>query len=355
MLIAVSFLVCLKMKLQLGKIPPSILESLVFPRIGVADGKVLIGPRIGEDAAIIDIGGGKVLVVHVDPITEAVDRVGWLSIHIASNDIAVRGVKPAWFLSVILLPPTSTVETLDTITKQMDSALREVGGMIIGGHTEVAPGVKRPIVIVSSLGVGSRDELTLTEGARPGDYVIMTKSVGLEGTAIIASDFGEKLLGLGVPQNMLDEAVGYFKDISVVKEALALAKIKAPSSMHDPTEGGLLNGLLEVALASKCVIEIYEDKIPVRTPTRAICEALGIDPLKLISSGTLIATIRPESLDIALDVLNRMDVTSSVIGKVVERGEPKVLLHRVNGEVEEVSNHVEDEITKLWADVEDCH
>ncbi|MEM4576724.1 MAG: AIR synthase family protein [Candidatus Nezhaarchaeales archaeon] len=341
------------MKLQLGKIPPDILESLVFSRIGVADGKVLVGPRIGEDAAIIDIGGGKVLAIHIDPITEAVERIGWLSIHIASNDIAVRGVKPTWFLSVILLPSTSTVEALDMITKQMDSALREVGGTIIGGHTEVAPGVKRPIVVVTSLGVGSIDELTLTEGARPGDYVIMTKAVGLEGTAIIASDFVEELLSLGVQQSMLDEAVSYFKDISVVKEALALAKIKVPSSMHDPTEGGLLNGLLEVALASRCVIEVYEDRIPIRTPTKTICEVLGIDPLKLISSGTLIATIKPESLDTALDFLNRMGVRPSVIGKVVEGEEPKVLLHRVDGRVEEVSSYVKDEITKLWANVED--
>lgn len=337
------------MKLSIGKLPPSILESLVFSRLGVIDARVLVGPRIGEDAAIIDIGDNRVLAIHVDPITEALERIGWLGIHVASNDIAVRGVRPKWFLSTVLLPRGEALEALDAITRQMDSALKEVGGMLIGGHAEVSPGIEKPIVVVTAMGVGTRDELVLTGGARPGDYVIMTKVAGLEGTAIIASDFRETLLSLGVPQSLIDEAVSFFYQVSVVKEALTLAEVKAVTAMHDPTEGGLLNGLLEIAMASRCVIEVYEDKIPVRAPTRTICRALGLDPLKLISSGVLVATVRPDLLDVALDALNGIEVDSSVIGKVVDRGDPKLLLHRTNGEVEEISECLQDEISKLWS------
>jgi len=337
------------MERLLGKLPPSILESLVFSRLGVIDAEVLVGPRIGEDAAIVDIGGDKVLVVHVDPITEALERIGWLGIHVASNDIAVRGVRPRWFLSTILLPQSEPLEALDVITRQMEAALKQVGGMLIGGHTEISPGIERPIVIVTALGVGTRDNVVLSGGARPGDHVVMTKAAGLEGTAIIASDFREKLLGLGVPQSLIDEALDFFKEISVMKEALTLAEVKAATAMHDPTEGGLLNGLLEIAIASRCVIEVYEDRIPVRAPTKTICRALGLDPLRLISSGALIATVRPNLLDLALDVLNNIGVSTSVIGRVVDRGNPKLLFHRISGEVEEISECIQDEISKLWS------
>lgn len=336
------------MKIHIGKLPPAVLESLVFPRLGVADSRVLVGPGIGEDAAIIDLGDGMILAVHVDPITEAVERIGWLSVHVASNDIAVRGVKPSWFLSTILLPPRD-VEALDSITKQMDAALREVGGTMVGGHTEVSPGIEKPIVVMSALGIGLRDELVLTRGAKPGDLVLMTKAAGLEGAAIIASDFRERLLNLGVSRSVIDEAVQYFNEISVVKEALALARIRAPTSMHDPTEGGLLNGLVEVATASSCVIKVYEDKIPIRAPTRIICESLGLNPLKLISSGALIASVKPDLVDVALDSLRKVGVSFSLIGEVVNYGTPRVLLHRIDGKVEEVSEHVHDEISKLWS------
>lgn len=336
------------MKLHVGKLPPAMLENLVFSRLGVVDSRVLVGPGIGEDAAIIDLGDGRVLAIHVDPITEAVERIGWLSVHVASNDIAVRGVKPSWFLSTILLPPRN-VDALDSITKQIDAALKEIGGTMIGGHTEISPGIEKPIVVMTALGIGLKDELVLTRGAKPGDFVLMTKAVGLEGTAIIASDFKEKLLNLGIPQSVVEEASQYFNEISVVKEALALAKMKAPTSMHDPTEGGLLNGLVEVATASSCIIEVYEDRIPIRPPTKIICEALGLNPLKLISSGALIATVNPNLVDAASNSLREIGVCSSLIGKVVDCGTPRLLLHKVDGKVEEVSGYVRDEISKLWS------
>jgi len=335
--------------LRLGKLPPKVLENFVFSRLGVVDAKVLVGPRVGEDAAIVDIGDNNVLAIHVDPITEALERIGWLGVHVASNDIAVRGVRPRWFLSTILLSQSEHLEALDSITRQMDAALKEVGGMLIGGHTEVSPGIEKPIVIVTALGIGARDKVVLTGGARPGDYVIMTKAAGLEGTAIIASDFREKLLGLGISQSLVDEAMGFFKEVSVVKEALALAELKAVTAMHDPTEGGLLNGLLEIAMASGCVIEVHEDKIPVRAPTKIICKALNLDPLKLISSGVLVATVRPSLLDAALSALNDIGVSSAVIGRVLSRGDPKLLFYRSSGEVEEVLECLQDEISKLWS------
>ncbi|MCS7140151.1 MAG: AIR synthase family protein [Candidatus Nezhaarchaeota archaeon] len=336
------------MKISIGKLPPNFLEAMVFPRIGIKDHRVLVGPSVGEDAAIVDVGNGSVLVAHVDPITEAIERVGWLSVHIASNDVAVRGVKPEWFLSVILLPPTSTLDSLDLITKQIDDALREVSGTIIGGHTEVSPGLEKPVVIMTAMGIGSRDDIVLTRGAKPGDYVIVTKAVGLEGTAIIASDFKSKLLGLGVQQSTISEAISYFKEVSVLKEALALSKMKSVSSMHDPTEGGLLNGLIEVARASKCIIEVYEKNVPIREATKVICDTLSLDPLKLISSGSLIAMVKPNYIDKAMNVLRDLGIDFSVIGRVISGGGPKVLLHRADGMVEEFSDYVQDEISKLW-------
>jgi len=322
-----------------GKLPLRLLEKYVFPRIGVRDSRVVVGPGIGEDAAIIDLGG-RFLIVHADPITEAAYRVGWLAVHIASNDIAVRGAAPLWVIGVILLPEDYSEGVLDHITRDMDEAARELGAMIIGGHTEETPRLDRPIVVCTVMGLA--DRYVSTSGARPGDKVLLIGWAGLEGTAVLASDFRNKLLKLGVSEDVLRRAEGLYRRISIVKPALRLAEFGA-SSMHDPTEGGLIGGLVEVAAASRVRIEVWERRIPLLDETRIIADKLGIDPLKLISSGALIATIPEERVK----DLGETGINYSIIGEIHE-GEPRLTLHRINGETEIYYEPPEDELARLW-------
>jgi len=326
-----------------GKVPPKILEELVFTRIGVIDPAVIIGPKYGEDASIIDMGE-KVLVIHTDPITGAIENIGWLSVHIACNDIAVRGAKPRWLLPVLLLPEESDFKTLDIITNQIDRAAKEVEAMVVGGHSEFTPGIKYPLVIMTAVGLAPKSRYITSSGARPGDLVLMTKAAAIEGTAIIAHDFEYILSDKGIPKDVIEKAKTFLWEISVVKEALALAKVGA-SAMHDPTEGGILGGLAELAYASNVLIEVFEDKISIREETKILTKALGVNPLKLISSGSLIATIPRDRIREAKEVLENLNIEFNIIGKV--KSGKGLIIKKLDGSIEHIGPWVEEELYKL--------
>ncbi len=325
------------------------MKKYIYTRLGIKDPDVIVGPQIGEDSAVIDIGNDKVLVVHSDGITGAVDLMGWLAIHIVSNDIAVTGAKPRWYLSTLYLPENTPEDVIDKITSQMDVAAKEIGVMIVGGHTEFTPKLERPLIATTAMGITDKNRFVRTGGAKPGDKVIMTKVAAIEGTAILSTDFREILIERGVKEEVLDSARRFIRNVSVVKEALALAERGLATSMHDPTEGGILGGLSEIAYASKTTLEIWEDKIPIASETSIICKALGIDPLRLISSGSLIATVPDDKVNEALEVLRSVNVRAEVIGEVKRRIDNiLVILHR-KYRTEKISDvYVPDELTRLW-------
>ncbi|MBS7606869.1 MAG: AIR synthase family protein [Candidatus Bathyarchaeia archaeon] len=334
---------------MVGKLPPDLLAKFIFSRVGRVDPSVIIGPSLGEDAAVIDLGDGRVLVAHVDPITSAVEYIGWLAVHITSNDLAVRGVRPRWLLSVLYLPENLSINLIDKITSQMDSAAKEVDAMIVGGHSEFTPGLDRPMISMTAIGVADRNRYVTTGGAGVGDMVLMSKVAAVEGTAILSTDFRELLIKRGVPKSIIERGSGFIKRISVVKEALTLSENGLVSSMHDPTEGGLLGGLAEIAYASKKTIEVWEEKVPLAEETIIISRALGIDPLRLISSGTLIATIPWEKVKAAINALESRGIKASIIGKVIEPSESLVILHRRDGSIEEIKDvYIKDELVSSW-------
>lgn len=332
-----------------GKFHPDVLKRYVFGRVGVRDPSVVVGPGVGEDAAIIDVGGDRVIVVHSDPITGAVEHLGWLAVHIASNDIAVRGVRPRWLLPVLFLHENAGEDVVDLITRQIDEAAKEIGAMVVGGHSEFTPGLARPLISVTAIGLGERGRYVTSSGALADDLVIMTKTVGVEGTAILATDFKDVLLKHGVPVDVIERGRGFLKMVSILREALALAEAGLATAMHDPTEGGLIGGVVEIAYASNKTIEIWEDRIPIAEETATICKALAIDPLKLISSGVLIATIPRHSVEKALKTLEKQGIRASIIGKVAEFSGHYTILHRKNGSIEKFEEpYIKDELSSIW-------
>lgn len=332
-----------------GKLPPGKLERYVLSRYGVADESVVVGGSVGVDSAIIDLGNGLLIAMHSDPITGAIELLGWLAVNVVSNDVAVVGAKPRWLLSVLYLPENLPDSVLDAITMQIDEAAKELNATVVGGHTEYTPGLQRPMITMSCIGIVGRNGPILPSGARVGDAVIATKSVGLEGTAILATDFTDTLLTKGVPQRVIEGSRRFIKMVSIVKEALTLAEAGLATAMHDPTEGGLLGGLAEVAYASKKTIEVWEEFIPIAEETATICRAVGVDPLRLISSGTLVATVPFERVDEAVKLLKNVGVEAAIIGRVREYSNSLVTLHRREGVTETIDEpYVRDELFRLW-------
>jgi hydrogenase maturation factor len=301
------------MKLPLGKIPIEILKDVIFQNLGSKRDEVALGPSAGFDGAIIDVGN-KSLIVSTDPITGAIERLGWLAVNINANDIATFGVEPAFFLSCILLPENANRQIVETISAQMDKAAKKLGIAIVGGHCEVTLGLTNPIVVGCAMGLTEKGNYVTAGGAKLGDKLILTKSAGIEGTAILAAD-REEQLKKAMATIILQNAKNSYNQISVVKDAITAFKTGGVHAMHDPTEGGVAGGIHEMADASNLGVEILEEKIPVQRETAEICKFFKIDPLQLISSGALLISAKPEFTTKVIESLGQQKIHASIIGE----------------------------------------
>jgi hydrogenase maturation factor len=309
-----------------GKIPPETLLRTVYTNLGKKDKRVLVGPGIGRDSAAVK-QNGTILVFTADPITGTPSHIGQHSVEINANDIATTGARPKWYLCTILLPVGTREDSLREITREIHETAKRLGITVVGGHTEATPGLDRPII--SGFMVGeTRGSVLSAENGRPGDRIFLTKTVGLEGTAILARDRAPLLRKKGVPEGLLKLARSYQEQISVVEEALLTAKLKGVHALHDPTEGGVLNGLWEMAEASGLGVEVWAEKIPVAPATNVICLTLGLDPLKLMSSGTLLLAVEPSSRKAVQKALQNTHTRLTEIGGLTTRAKGRVLVRR---------------------------
>jgi hydrogenase expression/formation protein HypE len=304
--------------LPTGKLPPELLRS-VLDAHAVHDPRVIVGARVGEDAAIIDLGD-RYLVAAADPITFATDELGWYAVTINANDIAVRGATPLWFLATLLLPAGATdEETVRRLFAQTAEACAANGVALVGGHTEVTGGIDRPLVAGTMLGEVAKDRLVMTAGARVGDALLLTKGVPLEGAAIIAREKERELLARGVPAAIIRTAQGFLRTpgIGVRREAEVACAAAHVHAMHDPTEGGIATALHELAAAADVGLRIDHERIAVLPEGRALCAAFGLDPLGTIASGALLLTLPSDEADLVLDALASASIDARVIGDVV--------------------------------------
>lgn len=299
-----------------GKVPTEVLQKIVFKNLGSKRDDVILGSSIGEDAAIVKVGN-EILAISSDPITGAEKWLGWLAVHVSANDIATRGINPRWFNSIILLPKNSTIELVEKICIQMDRAARQLNIAIVGGHCEVTPGLNHPIVTGCAIGVAENGNYVKCSGAKSGDQIILTKGIGIEGTAILASDRQKELLEI-FDEKFLKKAENYFKKISVVKDAIIAYKIGGISAMHDPTEGGVAGGLHEIADAANVGFNIYEKELFISVETRKICDHFMIDPFQLISSGSLLILAKEPKINEILENLLKNNIQAAVIGEVID-------------------------------------
>jgi hydrogenase maturation factor len=331
--------------LPVGKLRGDFLAGL-FQKHVTLDERVVLGPRVGEDAAVLDLGD-RYLVATTDPITFVTEDLGWYALVVNANDLAVRGAAPRWFLATCLLPEGQTTEaSVEELFGQLGAACRELGVSLVGGHTEVTHGLDRPLVIGTMLGEVAKDRLVTTGGARPGDALLLTKGVPLEGTSIIARLRATELRARGYEDAWLERARGYLARLSVVPEALLAADLAPVHAMHDPTEGGLATALWELADAAGVGLAIEAARIPILPEGRRLCAEFGLDPLGTIASGALLIALAPADAGVVLHAFAREQIDCAFIGRVVPR-EAGVTL-ATGRQVRPLPQFPQDEITRLF-------
>jgi len=303
--------------LPAGKLPPEALAKLIG-KLPLDDPRVLLGPGVGLDCAVVD-AGDRLHVYKSDPITFATDCIGHYLVQVNANDIATTGASPRWLLVTLLLPEKTTTPALvDDVMTQIGAACRALGIVVIGGHTEITAGLERPIAIGTLIGEVERNALVTPRGARPGDRLLLTKGVPIEATSLLAREFPQRLAATLTPAE-IEQARNYLFEpgIGVTRDARIAVQAGAVHAMHDPTEGGIVTALWELASACGHTLQVDPDAILVPELARRVCAAFGIDPLASIASGALLLAVAPEGAAATLQALARAGIPAADVGGIV--------------------------------------
>lgn len=300
--------------MDIGKLSSETIEKLIFSKIKAAGKRVLKGAGVGEDCAVLDFGG-DFCVVSTDPVTAAANNAGEIAVHISANDVASSGAEPFAMLATILIPPSADLKDVENISDQLIKTADELGISLVGGHTEVTDAVNR--IVISTTVFGGTKKPLYSGGGKPGDSLVLTKSAGIEGSVIIARDFLKKAKEVLSESDFL-EIEEFERSLSVVAEA-KIAKKMGASAMHDITEGGVLGAVFELSAASGTGAVIYEDKIPIRESTKKLCRLFDIDPLKLISSGSMLIAF-PGDPHKLIKALASEGITAAAVGELTPEG-----------------------------------
>jgi len=329
----------------IGKLPIEKLDNLL-KKYQYRGHRVVVGPGIGRDAAVIDFGE-KYLVAKTDPITFVTDEIGYYSVNINANDIACTGARPQWFLATLLLPENQTNDELvDSIFKQISNACKDLEIGLVGGHTEVTSGINRPIIIGQMLGEVEKSKLVKPDRIEIGDLVILTKGIAIEAVSILAREKEEELtkeFGIEFIKNAKNFL--FEPGISVLEEALSATQVATIHAFHDPTEGGLANGLFELARAGLVGMEIDGKQIYIYPEAETICNHFQINPFGVIASGSLLIVANPVDADHIVRQFKQLNIPCAIIGSIISP-ENGVLLQE-DGKTKPFPYFERDEITKI--------
>lgn len=337
----------LGLPLPQGKLPNGLLDRFL-DHLFIEDPDLLIAPGVGEDTAATDIAKNEVLVLKSDPITFATDAVGRYAVLVNANDIATAGATPRWLMTTLLFPPETTGSSIWLTMDELNRISSKYNITLCGGHTEITDAVTRPVVIGSLVGTVARKDLIDKSNMRPGDKVLMTKAVAVEGTAIIAREFENRLKAMNVSDQKIQNSRRLLDQISIMEEARLAVSTGGVSAMHDVTEGGLATALFELSEAGGYGISVDMDAIPVFPETEDICRLLDISPLGLIGSGTLLICCRPNQSKKMMGTLLNEGIRVTCIGEVMDQ-EAGINAHTQAGPQDWPAFEV-DEIARLFHD-----
>jgi hydrogenase expression/formation protein HypE len=322
------------MEQRTGKATAELFEQVILQRLGAADADVLVGPKHGVDVGIVRVADGVAMALTTDPVfvvpAYGWERAAWFAVHILASDASTSGLPLRWMTVDLNLPPEIDDDELTALWDAFSRACEGLGVAVVTGHTARYDGCSWPMVGgATCIAIGSDDAYVTPTMARPGDRVVVTKGAAVEATALFAATFPERLTA-GVGADVVRQADALFEQMTVVPEARIAAAFglrdAGVTSMHDATEGGVLGGLLEVAVASEMGMRVELDAIPVRPEVRAVCDHVGIDPYTAISEGTLIATVVAHRAEAYLEALARAHIDAAIVGDVTDLAAGRVLV-----------------------------
>ncbi|MDP3387137.1 MAG: AIR synthase family protein [Eubacteriales bacterium] len=325
--------------MDIGKLPNKLLEDIVISTIKNRRAEVVERSAIGKDCAIVDYGD-KYCVLSSDPITGAEKNLGKIAVYVASNDIAAGGAEPIALLITILAPPETSQETIKKIMLDANEASSKLNIEIVGGHTEITNAVNR--IVLSMTAVGIKDKNSTPDAAKIGDFVLMTKQAGMEGSTIIAEEKEKELIACDINQAELNEAKDYINSLSVLKEGMICANVGI-KYMHDITEGGVEGAVWEASMAIGLGIRVNEKSIPVSEVTRKICDCFSINYNRLISSGAMLIICHPDKYDRIVSELSSNQIPVTKIGEVTHQG----VYFEYEGEERQIEEPGSDELYKV--------
>ncbi len=327
--------------MRVGKLTPDELNQYVFRHLVQRRPEIMVRSALGEDSTLLDLGD-SLCVMSTDPITGASQKSGWLAVHVSANDVASNGAEPVCCLMTILAPPDCSMEEIEEVMVDAAKAAAELNIEISGGHTELTSAVNRLVLSTTVIGKANRTGILRTDGAKDGDDIVVTKTIGLEGTAILAQDAKEHMLQW-FRMDDIEKASRLIDQISVVPEGLA-ATAFGVNAMHDITEGGLLGATYEMASGAGLGFDLFVDRIPIHHLTKAFCECMQMDVLRFLSSGSmLIASSNGQEL---VQHLESKGIKATVIGQFKQYSEKRILMQ---GQWQVVSAPEGDE---LWRGLE---
>ena len=337
--------------LPAGKLPNELLGRFL-KALDCRDPSVLVGPRVGEDVAAVSLAGEDTLVLKSDPITFATDAVGYYAMVVNANDLATCGAKPRWMLATLLFPPGTRPSQVRQVMVELQQAASQFGVSLCGGHTEITDAVNRPVVVGQLAGTVSRSRFIDKRKMRAGDRILLTKGVAVEGTALIAREFPQRLVELGFRREEVEECQKFLTEpgISILPEAEIAADCKEVRALHDVTEGGVATALGELGAAGGHRLRVYPDRIPVLGPTARICRLLDLNPLGLIGSGSLLIACGPEGCRSLSDALQGAGIPVACIGEVLEEGSGVEALEGEGGGPVPWHAFETDEIARLFSE-----
>jgi len=326
--------------MKIGKVSESVLKRSILKQLHTKRTEIVSGAGVGADCAIFALSDAcmQVSCMQETSVTEVSDVS--VAIQKCANNLAVSGATLVAVMITLLLPEPVEESEIKALMAESEKACQTLNMQIAGGQTRITNGVKVPFLVITGYGKVKKEDCRTLKSAKPGQDIVISKWIGLEGTAFLVKKYGQKLKER-YPAYLVEEAATFDRFLSIIPEA-ATAMKSGVCAMHDASEGGILAALWELAEGAGVGLTIDLKKLPIRQETVEVCEYLGANPYELMSGGSLIMTTE-DGLGLVA-ALGAEGIPAVVVGKLTDSND-RIILNE--DEVRYMDRPKQDEIYKF--------